>query len=77
MRNTKEEIKLCKNKNKNGMYGEMPVIKVGSYDICMMSDKDGEDRVWVLDDSDNGGEGGEFKCSLLEPYIKEFFNKHF
>jgi len=62
---------------KNGMYGEMPIVKIGDYDISMMSDKDGEDRVWIQYDSENGGEAGEFKASLLEPYIKEFFNKYF
>lgn len=61
-------------KPKSGMYGEMPIIKVGRFEVSMMTDKEGEDRIWVRDGE---AEGSEFPAKLLEPYLEEFFNKHF
>jgi len=66
--------KELKKKYKNGMYDEMPKIQIGRFEICMMSDKEGEDRIWVRDGEE---EAGEFKAVLLESYIEEFFNKYF
>jgi len=60
------------------MYGEMPTIKIGKYTIAMMTDKENETRIWVQEFDNKGDEkeAGEFPSVLLEPYIKEFFNKH-
>ena len=61
-------------KFKSGMYGEMPIIQIGRFQISMMSDQENEDRIWVRDGEE---EGGEFRAKTLEPYVEEFFNKHF
>jgi len=61
-------------KIKSGMYGEMPTIKIGKYTIAMMTDKKDEKRIWIREGEE---EAGEFDGLLLEPYIKEFFNKNF
>lgn len=52
----------------------MPIVQVGRFEICMMSDKPGEDRVWIRDGE---AEASEFPAKLLEPYIEQFFNKYF
>ena len=59
---------------KNGMYWEMPVVQIWRFQICMMSNRDGEDRIWVRDWED---EGGEFKAVLFEPFIEKAFDKYF
>lgn len=61
-------------RHKVGMYGEMPVITIGKYTIAMMTDKPNEDRVWIQEEDQ---EGGEFPASMLEPVIQEFFDKNF
>ena len=58
----------------SGMYDEMPKVKIVSFTICMMTDKEGEDRIYVRD---GDAEAGEFKAKALEPFIEEFFNKNF
>lgn len=58
--------------SKNGMYGEMPKVNIGEFTICQMSE--GSSQVWI---ENNEGEAGEFNGKLLEPLMKEFFNKHF
>lgn len=60
--------------NKNGMYGEMPIVKIGRFEISMMSNKEDEDRIWVKDGDE---EGGEFKAVLFERFIEQAFNKFF
>ncbi len=51
-----------------------PIVKIGKFEISMMIDNKGKNRIWIwLED----GEGGEFSAVLLEPYIEEFFNKYF
>ena len=59
---------------KSGMYGEMPKLIIGKYEISLMSDKDNELNVWIQSEE---GEGGEFIISELEKVIKEFFDKNF
>lgn len=64
-------------KAKSWMYGEMPIVTIGNYDICMMSDREWENRVWIQDNSKDGWEAWEFLAISLEPHIKEFFDKSF
>jgi len=59
---------------KSGMYGEMPKLIIGKYEISLMSDKDNELNVWIQSEE---GEGSEFIISELEKVIKEFFDKNF
>jgi hypothetical protein len=60
---------------KSGMYGEMPVVKIGKYTIAEMYEKDNCESVWIQDT--DGDIGGEFHKSQLIPVIEDFFNKHF
>ena len=62
-------------KPKSGMYGEMPKITIGKYEVSMMSDKDGETKIWIHDIV--GGDGGEFESNLLEEYIDALYNNYF
>jgi hypothetical protein len=68
---------LKKEQIKNGMYEEMPSITIGKFRICMMSDRENENRIWVVDEGVDGGEGGEFPSILFEPFIEQAFNKYF
>ena len=60
---------------KNGMYGEMPKVKIGKFNISQMSDKEGEEYLWIQDTED--GEGGGFDGRLIEKDFEKLFNKHF
>jgi len=60
--------------SKSGIYGEMPKLVIGKYEISLMSNKENEPNVWIQSEE---GEGSEFKISSLEKVIAEFFNKHF
>ena len=60
---------------KSGMYGEMPKVKIGKFTISQMTDKDGEEFVWIqVTDS---GEGGQFDGRLLEKDFEKMYNKYF
>ncbi len=59
---------------KSGMYGELPIIKIGKFEISMMSE-DKDDAVWIKDTETD--EGGEFHTQFLEPVIEEYFNNNF
>lgn len=60
---------------KSGMYGEMPKLSIGKFEISLMSNKQKEQNVWIQDlEAD---EGGEFKISSLETAIQNFFNSFF
>ena len=59
---------------KSGIYGKMPIIKMGRFSISLISDRENENIVWIQDGED---EAGEFQSKLLKPYIEEFFNKYF
>ena len=60
---------------KSGMYGEMPIVKIGKFEISEMSDKEDCDSVWIHDT--NQDDGGEFKKSTLESVLNDYYNKHF
>lgn len=61
--------------NKSGMYGEMPIIKIGKYNISEMSNNENETTVWIKDtDSD---EAGQFQKEDLLPILEAFFNSNF
>ncbi len=61
-------------KVKIGMYGETPRVKIGNLAICMASDAEGEDSVWIEDAS---GDGGSFKSHLFEKVLQDRFNELF
>lgn len=63
------------NKVKLGMYGEMPTVKIGKFTIAQMTDKEGEERIWIQEDED--GEGGEFDGKVIEEDFEKLFNKYF
>jgi len=56
---------------KVGMYGEMPVIKVGRFKICQMTDKENEKNLWIENEE---GEGGEFHGDEFEKTVSKFFD---
>jgi len=60
---------------KSGMYGEMPKLIIGKYEISLMSDKENEPNVWIEDSI--VGEGSEFPIKQLESTIESFFNEFF
>jgi hypothetical protein len=60
---------------KNGMYGEMPKVKLGKFTISQMSDKEGEEHLWIEDTE--SGEGGEFDGKAIEKGFTKLYNKHF
>ena len=60
---------------KSGMYGEMPIIKIGKYTISEMSNDENESTVWVQDTETD--EGGQFQKEKLLPILEAFFNSNF
>ncbi len=63
-------------KQKSGMYGEMPTVKIGKFTIAQMTDAEGCEYVWIQDNSEDG-DGGQFDGRLIESDFKELYNKHF
>jgi len=66
------------NKQKLGMYGETPKIKIGELSICMFTDKKDEVDIWV---SNAGGEGAQFRgeskaVKEIGTLIEGWFNKY-
>lgn len=57
----------------SAMYGEMPVIEIGKFNLSQMYEND-KSKIWLEID---GEEGGEFSTELLEPYLSDFFKKYF
>lgn len=47
-------------------------IEIGNFTIGQMLYA--KDSVWI---ENNEGEGGQFRKAILEPILKEFFNKYF
>ncbi len=60
---------------KSGMYGEMPVIKIGKYHISEMSNLETCSSVWIKDTE--ADDAAEFKKESLFKIIDEFYKKHF
>lgn len=60
---------------KSGMYGEMPVIKIGKYTIAEMSDEENCSTVWIEDTTD--GEGGQFSKEALLITLDAHYKAHF
>lgn len=58
----------------SGMYGQMPVIRIGNMTISEMSNAEDCKSVWIQVDDD---EGGEFQKSALLPIIEKFFKENF
>lgn len=67
MENTKEV--------KNGMYVEMPKVKIGKFTVSQMTDKEGDNNVWIQDTE--SGEGGQFDGNVIGEDFESLFNKHF
>ena len=59
--------------NKSGMYGEMPIIKIGKFEISEMSDKEDCDSVWIHDTEQD--DGGEFKKDALSIILGDFYSR--
>ncbi len=59
-------------KPKIGMYGETPKIRIGGFVICDAAIPD-NGSVWI---EGPDGDGGEFGKAALEPFLKDFFDKH-
>lgn len=62
-------------KPKSGMYGEMPVIKIGKYTIAEMSDEEKCSTIWIADSET--GEGGQFSKDALLPILEKFYFENF
>lgn len=59
---------------KIGMYGEMPVIKIGKFTISEMTNDEDCSTVWI---QHTDSEGGEFSKESLEKTIEKHFNEFF
>ena len=68
---------MTKQERKSGMYGEMPIVKIGRFNICMMSDDENEVRVWLQDGEDEAMEVQPALIKDLEKVLEAWFNKHF
>lgn len=62
---------------KLGMYGEMPIVKVGKMNLSMFTDKENEDRIFLQDGEYEGMEVNGSGIKSLEKVIKEWFDKNF
>jgi len=57
-------------KDKIGMYGETPQVKIGKYTISRQ-DPDGADKtLWIS----NGDEGFEIEEDIIEDHIEDIFD---
>lgn len=56
-----------------GKKRELETITIWEFEIYPMRSKDWQERVWIQ----SAHEGGEFSTKDLEPFIKDFFWKHF
>jgi len=59
---------------KLGMYGEMPIVNIGRFQISQFSDKEGEDKIYIQDGED---EGMSIDGSAIEKDLEAIFNKYF
>lgn len=60
---------------KSGMYGEMPVIKIGKYTIAEMSDRENETTIWI--ENTESGEGGQFSKESFEKTLEKHYKEYF
>jgi len=65
------------NIKKSGMYGDMPIIKIGKFSISMMTNVKGDERIWVQEGEEEAGEFHETQILELEKAVQEWFNKFF
>jgi hypothetical protein len=61
-------------KQKLGMYGEMPIVNIGRFQISQFSDKEGEDKIYIQDGED---EGMSIDGKMIEKDLEVIFNRHF
>lgn len=62
---------------KLGMYGEMPIVKIGDMEVCQFTDQPGERRLWLQITDEEGMEINGPAIDDLSKTIKEWFNKNF
>lgn len=60
--------------SKSGMYGELPVIRIGAFTVSDMTEKD-SNSIWVMNETT--GEGAEFKKEIFLPVLEQFFKENF
>jgi len=65
------------NKKKIGMYGEMPIVRIGDMEISQWSDDEGEKAVWLQIHNEEGMEVNGPILDDLGKLLKEWFNKNF
>lgn len=64
-------------KNKLGMYGEMPIVKIGDMEISQFTDQENEKRVWLQITDEEGMEVNGSAINSLSETIKTWFNNNF
>lgn len=68
---------MAKQKQKLGMYGKMPIVKIGCMEVSQFTDAEGEKRVWLQITDEEGMEINGAFIDELGNTIKEWFNKNF
>lgn len=64
-------------KIKLGMYGEMPIVRIGEMEISQFTDQEGEKRVWLQITDEEGMEVNGKAIDSLSDILKDWFNKNF
>ena len=64
-------------KKKLGMYGEMPIVRIGDMEISQMTDDKGERDVWLQIVDEEGMQVNGKLIDDLSKLLKEWFNKNF
>lgn len=62
---------------KLGMYGEMPVVKIGDMEISQFTDSEGEKRVWLQIADEEGMEINGNLITDLSKNLRVWFDKKF
>ena len=60
-------------KPKLGMYGETPRIQIGKFEMCEFTLPPG-DSLWI---EETGEDAMQFTKTQFEPFLKQFYDKHF
>lgn len=64
-------------KVKLGMYGEMPIVKIGDMEVCQFTDKENETEVWLQIIDEEGMQVRGKGIDDLAKVIKDWFNNNF
>jgi len=57
---------------RSGMYGELPTLSVGEFAIAPMSNRPGEDTLWIEKTSE---EGTQVSVKRFEEFLSDFFDE--